>query len=233
MGFFSPDGGLYRFITRFWDMIKLNFLLVLFSLPIVTVGPAIVAAFSVTLKMIDEAEGYVARQFVKEFRKNLKNGIPLGIVFLLCIEVVYVDFQLFTKTEGNPIAPLIFGIVALFVFMMGFVYAFALSARYENTLINTIKNSANIATRYFVRTLGLFFLIAVELLVIFYNLTTLFIGLLIGPACIILSISGFALPFFREIEKEEGSVVYPDEEAKEKAAAPEKEDDKHSGKKKK
>ena len=113
MSFFSPDGALYRFISRFWDMVKLNLMWLLFSVPIVTMGPATVAAFSVTLKMVDETEGYVAHQFVKEFRKNLKNGIPLGLLFLLCIEVVNIDFQLFQKIPGNPWAPLVFGIVAI------------------------------------------------------------------------------------------------------------------------
>ncbi|MGN1159195.1 MAG: YesL family protein [Lachnospiraceae bacterium] len=221
MSFFSPDGALYRFISRFWDMVKLNLMWLLFSVPIVTIGPATVAAFSVTLKMVDETEGYVAHQFVKEFRKNLKNGIPLGLLFLLCIEVVNIDFQLFQKIPGNPWAPLVFGIVAAFIFLMSFIYAFALSARYENTLLQTLKNSASIATRYFVRTLILFIIIAIEIALIFFNLTTMFIGLLIGPACIFLTISGFALPFFREIEKEPNAVTYLPNEADEDYKMPE------------
>ncbi len=221
MSFFSPDGALYRFISRFWDMVKLNFMWLIFSLPIVTIGPATIAAFSVTMKMVDEEEGYVAHQFVKEFRKNLKNGIPLGILFLLCIEVVNVDFQLFAKLPEHPMAPLIFGIVAAFIFLMGFIYAFPLSARYENTLFNTIKNSANIATRYFVRTLFLFLVIAIEIVMIMFNLTTMFIGFIIGPACIFLTISGFAVPFFREIEKEPNAVTYLPTEADDDYQMPE------------
>ena len=80
MSFFSPEGGLYRFITRFWDIVKLSVLWIVFSLPIVTIGPATIAVFSVTMKMIDEAEGYVAHQFVKAFKANLRNGIPLGLL---------------------------------------------------------------------------------------------------------------------------------------------------------
>lgn len=221
MSFFSPEGAFYQFISRLWDMVKLNLMWLLFSLPIITIGPATVAAFSITMKMVDESEGYVARQFVKEFRKNLKNGIPLGILFLLGIEVINIDFQLFNKMPDNPMAPLIFGIVMIFLVLMGFVYAFALSARYENTLIRTIQNSVAIATRYFVRTLFLFFLIAIELVLMFFNYTTLFIGLLIGPACIFLTISGFAVSFFREIEKEDGAVTHLPTEADDDYKMPE------------
>lgn len=178
----------------------------LFSLPIVTVGAATVAAYTVTLKMVDEQEGYVARQFVKAFKENWRQGIPMGLLALVCSYAVYLDFELQRVTEGDSTMFLIFGIVAAFVFGMSFIYAFPLSARYENTLIGTLKNSVNIATRYFLRTLLLAAVLAVEVIIFIFNYTTMLIGVLIGPACIMLTISGFALHFFKEIEKEPGAV---------------------------
>ena len=206
MKFFSVDGALYKFMTRLLDMLILNVLWIVFSLPIVTIGASTVAAFSVTLKMVDDEEGYVGRQFLKAFKSNWKQGIPLGLIALFCSYVVYLDFELFNKVEGNPILLLIFGIVAAFIFGMGFLYAFALSARYENTLMGTIKNSVNVATRYFLRTLFLVAVLAVEIVFFLFNSTTVFIGILIGPACLMLTISGFAMRFFRDIEKEPGAV---------------------------
>ena len=206
MKFFSVDGALYKFLTRLWDMIKLNLMWLLFSLPVVTVGAATVAAYSVTLKMVDEQEGYVARQFVKAFKENWRQGIPMGLLALFCSYVVYLDFELQRVMEGDSTMFLIFGIIAAFVFGMSFIYAFPLSARYENTLIGTLKNSVNIATRYFLRTLLLVAVLAVEVIIFIFNYTTLLIGVFIGPACIMLTISGFALHFFKEIEKEPGAV---------------------------
>ena len=206
MKFFSVDGGLYKFMSRLWDMIKLNFLWMLFSLPVFTIGAATVAAYSVTLKMVDESEGYVGRQFIKAFRDNWKQGIPLGLLGLLAAYVVYLDFELFNKVENHPILFLIAGIVSAFVFAMAFIYAFPLSARYENTLPETLRNSARIATRYFLRTLALAAVLAVEIFIGLFNTTTLFFAILIGPACLMLTVSGFAIYFFREIEREPGSV---------------------------
>lgn len=215
MKFFSVDGPLYRFISRLWDMIKLNFLWVLFSLPIFTVGAATVAAYSVTLKMVDETEGYVGRQFLKAFKENWKQGIPMGLLGLFALYVIYLDFELFNKIEGNPIIFLIAGIAAVFVFGMSFIYAFPLCARYENTLFETLKNSARIATRYFVRTLLLVAVLAVEILIGLFNTTTLFFAILIGPACLMLTVSGFAIYFFREIEREPGAIIEKEGEKKE------------------
>lgn len=202
MKFFDIDGPLYRFLSTFLNVLKVNILLVLFSLPIITIGPALIAAFSVCLKMTDDSEGYVGRQFVKAFRSNLKQGIPLGILFLFCCYVVYLDFEINRAMPEGSIMLIIFGILACFIFGMSFIYAFALSARYENTLVNTLKNSANIASRYFVQTIFLVVIIAVEIFLFMFNSTTLFFGILIGPTCIIFTISGFAMKFFRIIEAE-------------------------------
>jgi uncharacterized membrane protein YesL len=202
MSFFSVDGPLYRFISRFWDMIKLNLLWLLCSLPIVTMGASTAAAFSITLKMVDEQEGYIAKDFFKAFKSNLKQGSIMGILFLIALVALWLDFQFFNLLDTNPVIFLIMGFVGIFIFTLTFLYAFPLLARYQNSIINTMKNSFDISIRYFVRTLLLIFVLIFEVMICMWNEWTLIVGVLIGPACIFLTISGFALRFFRELEKE-------------------------------
>lgn len=204
---FSTDGIIYKIIQGIINVVKVNFLWMIFSLPLVTMGGATIAAFDVCMKMAGGEEGYVAREFVRSFRKNFKVGIPYGLLFLLCCYVVWLDFSLFDQIEGNPIILLIMGMIAAFVFIWMFLFAFALQARYENTFIRTLKNSADICTRYFLRTLTLLIAIALQVALFSWNLTTLFIGFLVGPACIIFTISGYARVFFRQIEKEPGAIT--------------------------
>lgn len=206
MKFFSVDSGFYKFMTRLVDMIVLNFLWLICSIPIVTMGAATMAAYRVTLKMVDDTEGYVARDFFKGFKSNLKHGIPMGLLMLLCLYAIYLDFELFNKLEGNPIICLILGILGIFVFCCMFLYSFPLSARYENTFINTLRNSVRISFRYFLRTLFLVFVLAIEIVLFLFNYITIFFAIIIGPACLMLTISGFAKAFFIEIEKEPNSV---------------------------
>lgn len=201
MKLFSVDGPLYNFFGRLLDMIKLNFLWLLCSLPIVTIGASTAAAFAVTLKMVDEREGYIGRQFFAAFKANLKQGIPMGLLNLFFAYALYLDFQLFHAVEGNPIVFLILGMVGSVMCFGYFVYAYALMARYENTLLKTIKNSMDISVRYFGRTLMIVVVLVVEVLVFSFNTTTIFLGLLIGPAVMILTISGPALYIFRDIER--------------------------------
>lgn len=211
MKFFSPDSAFYKFMQTLLDILKINFLWMLCSLPIVTLGGATIAAFDVTMKMADQEEGHVGRQFLASFKANLKNGIPYGLLLLFSVYVVWLDFSLFEQIDGNPMILLCMGFVAAFIFTWTFLFAFALQARYENTFIRTLKNSADICTRFFLRTLSLILVLFVEIVIICWNTTTLFVGFLIGPACIIFTISGYANRFFRELEKEPGAITRPDE----------------------
>lgn len=203
MKFFSVDGPLYKFLSTLWDVIKLNFLWLLFSLPVVTMGAATVAVFSVTNKMSEETEGYVGRQFVKAFKENWKQGVPMGLFFLLCAYVLYLDFEIYRVSESLLV--LIIGIVSAVYFVSAFIYAFPLLARYDNTVIQTLKNSIRITMRYFARTIALVVVLAIEIMMFMFNTTTLFFMLLIGPVCIIYTISGFAMYVFRQIEKDNAS----------------------------
>ena len=66
--------------------------------------------------------------------------------------------------------------------------------------------------KYFVRTLSLIIVLFIEIVIIFWNSMTMFVGFLIGPACIIYTISGYARYFFRLLEKEPGAISNPEDE---------------------
>ncbi len=207
MKFFSVDSPLYRFFNRLWDVIQVNFFWVLCCLPIVTIGASTAAAFRVCLKMVDDEEGYISKEFFKGFKENWKQGTVVGFLTLFCTYVVYLDIQIFEAVEGNPIIFLITAMVSGIIFFLCLIYAFPLLARYRNSLIGTLKNSFTISRRFFLRTLLLAFLIMVEFVVWFYNTTTLFVGFFIGPACIMFTIAGMALRIFQSIEKEPNTTV--------------------------
>lgn len=200
MKLFSVDGPLYRFMSSLLDVLKLNILWLIFSLPIVTIGASTTAVFYVTNKMAEDTEGYVGRQFLKGFKENWKQGIPMGVLCLFCAYVVYLDFELHRVT--GSMATMVFGLIGCVLFITAFIYAFALLARYENTVINTMKNSLRITVKFFPRTVVLVLFLALEVLIFMFNSITVFIGLFIGPVCIMYTISGFAMYAFRRIEAE-------------------------------
>lgn len=206
MKFFSVESPLYKFMQSLWDILKLNFMWIIFCIPIVTIGGSTIAAFSVLLRMSEDQEGNVIKDFWKAFKENWKQGILIGLLPPICFEAVFLDFQLYNAVEKGGLGILIVGCFSAYIFIFCLIYVFPLLARYDNTVINSIKNSFRIGMKFFGRTFLLLVIIALEVLIIFWNPTTKFVGALIGPACIMYTISGVAMHIFRKIEEDPASL---------------------------
>ena len=201
MKFFSVDSPLYRFLSRLLDILKLNFLWILGSIPIFTIGVSTTAAMSVALKLADDEEGYSAKSYFEAYKANFKQGVPMGLIFLIAWYAVYLDFQLFGAVKNNPVILLIIGMVSVFLVIIAMIYAFPLLARYENTVIRTIQNSMDISRKYFGKTLILVILVAAEVLIFQYNSTMIFLGILFGPGFIIYTVAAVSKRIFLQIER--------------------------------
>lgn len=232
-GFFESP--LYKFGTRLVDVLVLNFLWLFCSLPLLlaltipkwlglfwipcgiigafTMGAASVAAFSITLKMVDDEEGYILKPFFKEFKTSFFKGGIAGMIQTFAVYALYLDFQLYNNVKDSNIMFLIVFVLGLFFLFTHYVYAYALMGRYENTVVNTLKNSFTIALRYFKKTILIFLAAAFEILLFMWSGTTQFIGIIIGPVCVILTISGMAKPIFLQIERDNNGEESDDEEA--------------------
>lgn len=202
MKFFSVDSPLYRFLSKLLDVIKLNFLWILFSIPLITIGASTVAAMSVALKMADDEEGYIGRGFLKAFKENWKQGTALWLITAAAAYAIYLDFQFFEALEGNPILFLIIGIVSIVLAVSALLYSYPLTARYENTLFRIINNSIDITRKYVGRTILLAAILCVEFILFQYNATMLFFGILLGPGFMIFTVASFSKRIFLLIEKD-------------------------------
>lgn len=202
MKFFSVDSPLYRFLSKFLDVIKLNFLWILFSIPLITIGASTVAAMSVALKMVDDEEGYIGCGFFKAFKENWKQGTALWLITAAAAYAIYLDFQFFEALEGNPILFLIIGIVSIVLAVSALLYSYPLTARYENTLFRIINNSIDITRKYVGRTILLAVILCVEFILFQYNATMLFFSILLGPGFMIFTVASFSKRIFLLIEKD-------------------------------
>lgn len=207
MKLFSVDSPVYKFLSKFLGVVKLNFFWILFSIPVITVGASTVAAMSVGLKMVDDEEGYIGKNFLKAFKENWKLGTILWMITVVAVYAIYLDFQLFEAVENNPIIFLIIGMASIALAVAALIYSYPLTARYENTLINTIQNSINISRKYLGNTLLLVIILAVEYIVFNFNKTMLFFGIILGPGFMIFTIAAFSKRIFQKIEKEPGSTT--------------------------
>ncbi len=205
MGIFNQNSKLIKFVNKIIDLIWLNFLWVIFSLPLITIGASTCAAFSVTLKMVDDEEGYIARSFIKAFRQNFKQATIMWCITAPLLYLAYLIWQVVLKADSTEyFFLLILGAILYTALLIVFnLYTYPLIARYENSLKNMIKNSLGICLTYFGRTVLILALLLLEGAIIFWNRWTILAGLFFGPEFMIFTISGIAKKIFLQIERHE------------------------------
>lgn len=202
MALFNMNSGFFKFVSRFLDVLYLNLLWIIFSLPIITIGASTTAVYYVTQKMVDDEEGYVGKMFVKAFKENFKKGTFFWIITAAATYALYIIWQVVTKSEEIFFLWILLAILATAFVIMVLLYTMPLTARYENTISNTMKNSFLISVQHFGRTIFIVVLVLLELAIIFWNRWTFFIGILIGPVIIIYTVSGISKRIFQKIEKD-------------------------------
>ena len=201
MKLFSVDGPVYKFMTTLMNICLLSLLWLITSIPVVTVGISTVAVFDVCLKMVDDEEGYVVKQYFKAWRANWKQGMILGILNLLAFYAVYLDFEIFNKLESHPIVLLFAGFISGFYFICTFLYAYPQVARYDNKLFLILRNANRMAVKFFGSTLFILFLCGLEIVIFLWCGPTMILGLLIGPGTIIFTICVIMKINFKKLEK--------------------------------
>lgn len=143
---FSLDNPVMRFLDQIADLIILNLLFIVCSIPLITLGASVTAMCYVTLKMRDGEEGSVFRNFFKAFRQNFVQATLIWIILAALAGFLAADHLLIRDLEGTgyqvirillPLCAILWGMVTLCVFFI--------QARFQNTVPNTLRNALALA----------------------------------------------------------------------------------------
>lgn len=180
MNFNWFDNPIMRGMGRIADFIILNLLWIVCSIPIITIGASTTALYTVMLKLVKNEEGYIAKGFLKAFKENFKQSTIMWVIFLLLGIIFVIDFvsiRLMPNTVG--------GILQMFFLFMGvlliawMVYAFALQARFVNTVKNTMKNALILVFAKLPFSILLIIITIGPVLATFLTFQTLAIGIMV------------------------------------------------------
>lgn len=139
---FNLDNPVWSFMGKVADLVILNILAMICSIPIVTIGASWTAMYFVAIRIVRKEEGYVIRDFFRSFKENFKQAT---IIWLLVIAVaaVFVGDIVIYRMMPDQIPQIIMIVVAALAFLaLGtVVYVFPVLSRFHNTTKNTIKNA--------------------------------------------------------------------------------------------
>lgn len=142
MNLFKIDGPIFNGLTRICDMMILNVLWVLCSIPIITMGAATTALYYSMLKINRKRDSAITGMFFHSFFQNLKQGCGLTLLFFVTGILLYVDIQACKMMDGKMRDISMIFITILFIIWGIMVsYVFPTLAQFDNTSINILKNS--------------------------------------------------------------------------------------------
>lgn len=202
----SVDSPIIQAGIKLTNLLILNLFWIIGCLPLVTIGASTTAAFTVTLKMVeDREESGVTRAFWSAYIQNPKHGIPLSTILLVGVYAIWLNWQCFDKLEGNPIIFLLMAVMMVLLLAIHFLFVFPLEARYQNSLLTTLNNARNIFIRYIGRSMGLIGILFLQLCFFTQvNIVLIFAGFFCMPILMIYTASQVAMPIFRKVEKTGG-----------------------------
>ena len=179
------------YFRKFWKLITLNLIYILFCIPIVTIGPATAAMTYILKNHTMERPVFLWSDFLEAFKKNWKQGFVMGLIDLVVLVLSYVAYQFyFAQLDSSNFfyVPLVLVLSIGFIVALASMYMFimipVLDMKFKPMLKNAFLLSivgikTNLLTTLFVVLISvlmfLFFPITILLIIPLYFTTVWFI----------------------------------------------------------
>ena len=189
---FRMDSPLMRFLTKIADLMVLNILFCVTSIPLITIGASWTALYSVTLKMVRDEEGSVSRSYFRSFRQNFRQATLLWLGVLVVLALLALDIRALNGMAGGT-APGLLRVGVEILALLGIMvlqYLFPSLARFEASLADTLKNACMMALAHLPKTALMTAAAVGAVWITLINNTTIAVGLMVWP------LIGFAMMAF-------------------------------------
>ena len=210
---FHYENPFIQFLVRVGDLMILNLLFILCSLPVVTLGASLTALHRVTQNMLFEQEEPLIKAFFRAFRQNFKQSTLVWLVELVVIVSLVCDVLLVMAYFNGGLAKAMYILVAVLAILVAgvFSYLMPLIARYENGMRQQVNNAVVLAIIKLPKTLLLMLLNLLPVILLLISVPvfvqTLIFWVIIGFAFVSFLTSSILKPVFRELEKGNDSVT--------------------------
>ena len=153
---FHSDNPFWSGMGRLFDIVELNLLWLVCSLPLFTVGPASVALYSAMTAALRGKETYPHRDFFRAFRKDFRKNAAAGLLLCAVCAFLWTDVRICRRSGTGVFTFLmVFFFVLLLFWVFTALYALPLLALYDGGLKNTLILAFTLSLRHFPLTLAL------------------------------------------------------------------------------
>lgn len=203
------DSPVIAFLTTVADFMILNILFIICCVPVITIGPAISALYTITMREARHEGGYIFNPFFKAFKNNFRQSFLLSILYFLAGAVLVFGVKFWQGKSGfstsDQVMLVITGVFVV-ICIFSLLYVFALTARFDNTVLKTVKNAVILAVFNLKETILLALISAVVIILMIFA-KSVWIFMMVGgfSACAYVK-SLLLIKVFRQYESEEGGI---------------------------
>lgn len=153
---FNLESKFVQFLATVFNLVILNLLWILTSLPIITVGASTTAMYSVAFKYADDTDDAVIKPFFKAFVSNFKQSTLIWIpIFLLSLLLIIDGYYLLSNADAAATKYLwIPFLVVLAVLMVVTAHVFPQIARYNVNTRTALHNTLLMTFLHLFQTIG-------------------------------------------------------------------------------
>ena len=139
MGFMSKTAAL---LTKIADMIIVSLYFILCCVPLLTLVPSCCALYQTASKVLRRDVGNLTQEFFKTLKMNLRQGIPLSLIYLLLFAMLFGMKQFYDwKGVQTNLGSVYFVFVLVFSLVLACVsyYLIPVITRFSVTLVNGLR----------------------------------------------------------------------------------------------
>lgn len=174
------DSPVIEFVSTVADYMLLNVLFLLTCLPVITIGPSVSALYAVMMKEVRHENTEILKMYLRAFKSSFRVSFGLSLIYTGLGVIIGFSLLFWWKQRlfsYISMVSIVFMSVGSLIYVFSLLYVFALSARFENDIIETVKNAFILAICNLKETLLLcFILIAVSVLIFYIKISFLWIG---------------------------------------------------------
>ena len=144
----------FAFATKLAQLMWLNILTVVCSLPLVTIGAAFTAMHRVLVDIYRDEENKITRTYFKSFKANFWQATKIWLIYLVFYAILLVDYWALKALDNNTLRYLNLMIpVLVFISVLSLSWVFVMQSRYTLSMKDTLAFSFTRIIAFPLRTL--------------------------------------------------------------------------------
>ncbi len=165
----SHDSPIIQALSRVGDLILLNLMYLLTCIPIITIGAATTALYTVCFRLVNGRDSQLIHTYFHAFRQNFKQSTLIWVPAAFLIADLALTVWL-TLPQGGPVRYISLFAIAMLTWIAAIVgYIFPLISQFENKTRLVLKNALIFSIGYLPRSFLMTILNLIPFVVLLLN----------------------------------------------------------------